>query len=45
MDLHHAAEAGNLERVQVLVERGTDKSKTGKNDGRTPLFGASKKAT
>ena len=41
--LYQAAEAGNLERVQLLVERGTDKEKTGKNGGRTPLFGASKK--
>ena len=39
--LYKAAEAGNLERVQVLVEQGVDKDTTGQY-GRTPLYAASR---
>ena len=40
MDLFAAAEAGDLERVQILVERGEDMEKTD-SWGRTPLHAAS----
>ena len=39
-DLYDAVEAGDLERVQVLVEQGVDKKKTGQYD-QTPLHAAS----
>ena len=42
MDLHEAAEAGNLERVQMLVEQGADKDKTCRfRNNKTPLCVAS----
>ena len=36
-DLYDAAEAGDLERVQVLVEQGADKDEVNE-DGQTPLY-------
>ena len=43
MDLYHAAEAGDLERVKVLVvEQGDDKGKTCGPYDRTPLYAASR---
>ena len=39
-NLHKAANAGNLERVKLLVEQGADKDK-GNSIGDTPLFRAS----
>ena len=41
MDLHTAAEKGNLDRVRLLVEQGADKDK-GDNYGSTPLRLASR---
>ena len=37
MDLYHAAEAGDLERVEDLVKQGVDKEKKSEVDGFTPL--------
>ena len=41
MDLFEAAEAGDLERVQILVKQGEDVEQTD-SEGRTPLFAASR---
>ena len=41
-DLCGAAEAGDLERVQALVNQGADKEKTGDSFCRTPLYFASR---
>ena len=41
MDLHDAVRYGDLELVQVLVNQGADKNKTGGHWGWTPLYAAS----
>ena len=41
MDLYQAAKAGDLDRVQVLVEQGADKDELNNLYGRTPLNVAS----
>ena len=40
MDLHKAAERGNLEYVRLLLRKGADKDK-GDSNGFTPLYGVS----
>ena len=42
MDLYHAADEGDLERVHLLVEQGVDKDETGGYYGGTPLYAASR---